>query len=134
MNSMWFTVEHYHNIHSTQYRCTHYTPLSTAWCFQSVCSSVTPWCVILLSTKSSPLVHPPVHIPPPQGLSREMQTVVCSTVLLCSLSVCNLVLLDSKSSNWICSQVFLFVSLFKSYLLSLLQVLTPCYFVSYVSH
>jgi hypothetical protein len=67
-----------------QYRCTHYTLLSTAICFQSVCNSVTPWCVILLSTNSSPLVHPPVHIPPaphqsrhpPQGLSRKMRTVL----------------------------------------------------------
>jgi hypothetical protein len=83
MNSVWFNVEHYHNTHSTQYKCTHYTLLSTAWCFQSVCSSVTSWCVILFSTNSSPLVHPPVHFPPephqnqhpPQGLSREMRTV-----------------------------------------------------------
>jgi hypothetical protein len=86
---VWFNVEHYHNTHSTQYRCTHYTLLSTAWCFQSVCSSVTPWCVILFSTNSSPLVHPPVHIPPaphwsrhphpPQGLSRKMWTVSYTT-------------------------------------------------------
>jgi hypothetical protein len=64
MNSVWFNVEHYHNTHSTEYRCTHYTLLLTARCFQSVCSSVTPWCVILLSTNSSPLVHPTVHFPP----------------------------------------------------------------------
>jgi hypothetical protein len=85
MNSVWFNVEHYHNTHSTRYRCTHYTLLSTAWCFQSVCNSVTPWCVILFSTNSSTLVHPPVHIPPrtapeptpppPQGLFRTMRTV-----------------------------------------------------------
>jgi hypothetical protein len=62
-NSMWFNVEHYHNTHSTQYRCTHYTLLSAARCFQSVCNSVTPWCVILFSTNSSPVVHPPVHFP-----------------------------------------------------------------------
>jgi hypothetical protein len=80
---MWFNVEHYHNTHSTQYRCTHYTLLSTDRCFQSVCSSVTPWCVILFSTNSSPLVHPPVHFSPEphqsrhpqQGLSLEMRTV-----------------------------------------------------------
>jgi hypothetical protein len=30
MNSVWFSVEHYHNTHSTQCRCTHYTLLSTA--------------------------------------------------------------------------------------------------------
>jgi hypothetical protein len=64
MNSMWFNVEHYHNTHSTQYRCTHYTLLSTARCFQSVCNSVTSWCVILFSTNTSPLVRPPVHFPP----------------------------------------------------------------------
>jgi hypothetical protein len=64
MNSMWFYVEHYHNTHSTQYRCTHYTLLSAAWCFQSVCSSVTPWCVILFCTNSSPLVHLTVNFPP----------------------------------------------------------------------
>jgi hypothetical protein len=84
MNSVCFNIEHYHNTHSAQYRCTHYTLLSTAWCFQSVCSSVTPWCVILFSTNSSPLVHPPVNFPhephhsrppPPQGLSPEMRTV-----------------------------------------------------------
>jgi hypothetical protein len=83
MNSMWFTVEHYHNTHSAQYRCTHYTLLPTAKCFQSVCNSVTPWCVTLFSTNSSPVVHPPVHFPPaphqsrhpPQGLSPEMRTV-----------------------------------------------------------
>jgi hypothetical protein len=63
MNSMWFNVEHYHNTHSTQYRCTHYTLLSAAWCFQSVCSSVTPWRAILFSTNSSPLVHPTVNFP-----------------------------------------------------------------------
>jgi hypothetical protein len=61
---MWFSVEHYYNTHSTQYRCTHYTQLSTARCFQSVCNSVTPCCVILFSTNSSPLIHPPVHFPP----------------------------------------------------------------------
>jgi hypothetical protein len=71
MNSVWFTVEHYHNTHSTQYRCTHYTLLSTAWCFQSICNSVTPWYVILFSTNSSPLVHPPVHIPPEPHQSRH---------------------------------------------------------------
>jgi hypothetical protein len=53
--SVWFNVEYYLSTHSTQYRCTHYTLLSTARCFQSVCSSVTPWCVILFSTNSSPL-------------------------------------------------------------------------------
>jgi hypothetical protein len=83
---MWFNAERYHNTHSTQYRCTHYTLLSTAWCLQSVCSTVTPWCVILFSTNSSPVVHPPVHFPPeplqsrhpppPEGLSPEMRTVV----------------------------------------------------------
>jgi hypothetical protein len=86
MNSMSFNVEHYHNTHSTQYRCTHYTLLSTARCFQSVCNSVTLWWVILFSTNSSPLVHPPVHFPPeshqsrhhPQGLSLEMRTVHAS--------------------------------------------------------
>jgi hypothetical protein len=69
---------------SQQYRCTHYTLLSTARCFLSVCSSVTTWCVILFSTNSSPLVHPPVNFPPephqsphpPQGLSREMRTTI----------------------------------------------------------
>jgi hypothetical protein len=71
MISVWFNVEHYHNIHSTQYRCTHYTLLSTAWCFQSVCNSVTPWCVILLSTNSSTLVHPPVNFPPEPHHSRH---------------------------------------------------------------
>jgi hypothetical protein len=64
MNSMWFNVEHYHNTHSTQCRCTHYTLLSNARCFQSVCSSVTTWCVMLFFTNSSPLVHPPVNFPP----------------------------------------------------------------------
>jgi hypothetical protein len=44
--------------------------LSTARCFQSVCNSVTPWCVILFSTNRSPLVHPPVHIPPAPHQSR----------------------------------------------------------------
>jgi hypothetical protein len=91
MNSMWFNVEHYHNTHSTHYTCTHYTLLSTAWCFQSVCNSVIPWCVILFSTNSSPLVHPPVHFPPvphqsrhhPQGLSREMRTVLATHEGLC---------------------------------------------------
>jgi hypothetical protein len=63
MNSTWFIVEHYHNTHSTQYRCTHYTLLSTVRCFQSVCNSVTPWCVILFSTNSRPLVHPLVNCP-----------------------------------------------------------------------
>jgi hypothetical protein len=83
MNSMWLNVEYCHNTHSTQYGCTHYTLLSTAWCFQSVCISVTPWCIILFSTNISPLVHPPANFPPnctraatPQGLSREMQTVL----------------------------------------------------------
>jgi hypothetical protein len=71
MNSVWFNVEHYHNTHSTQYRCTHYTLLLTAWCFQSVCNSVTPWCVILFYTNSSPLVHLPVHIPPAPHQSRH---------------------------------------------------------------
>jgi hypothetical protein len=71
MNLMWFNVEHYHNTHSTQYRCTHYTLLSTARCFQSVFNSVTPWCVILFSTNSSPLVHPPVHFPPERHQSRH---------------------------------------------------------------
>jgi hypothetical protein len=74
MISIWFNVEHYHNTHSTQYRCTHYTLLLTAWCFQSVCNSVTPWCVILFSTNSSPLVHPPVHFPPEQHQSRHPHT------------------------------------------------------------
>jgi hypothetical protein len=64
MNSTWFNVEHYQNTHSTQYKCTHYTLLSTARCFQSVCNSVTPWCVILFSTNSSSLVHPTVNFPP----------------------------------------------------------------------
>jgi hypothetical protein len=59
--------------------------LSNARCFQSVCSSVTPWCIILFSTNNIPLVHPPVNYPPdphqsppppPQGLSREMRAVV----------------------------------------------------------
>jgi hypothetical protein len=66
-----------------QYRCTHYTLLSTDRCFQCVCSSVTPWSVIPFSTNSSPLVHPPVHFPPephqsrhpPQRLSPAMRTV-----------------------------------------------------------
>jgi hypothetical protein len=64
MNSVWFNVEYYLSTHSTECRCTHYTLLSTARCFQSVCNSVTSWYVILFSTNSSPLVHPPVHFPP----------------------------------------------------------------------
>jgi hypothetical protein len=60
---------------------THYSQLIDVF---SLCSSVTPWCVILFSTNSSPLVHPPVHFPPephqsrhpPQGLSPEMRTVL----------------------------------------------------------
>jgi hypothetical protein len=36
----------------------------------SLFSSVTPWCVILFSTNSSPLVHPTVHIPPATYQSR----------------------------------------------------------------
>jgi hypothetical protein len=71
---MWFNVEHYHNTHSTQYRCTHYTLLSTAWCFQSVCNRVTPWCVILFSTNSSPLAHTPVHFPRPPNRTRAATT------------------------------------------------------------
>jgi hypothetical protein len=61
---MWVNVEHYHNTHSTQYRCTHYTLLSTDWCFQSVCSSVTRCCVTLFSTNSSPVVPQPANVPP----------------------------------------------------------------------
>jgi hypothetical protein len=75
-----YTV-HVHSLHST------------ARCFQSVCNSVTPWCDILFPTNSSPLVHPPVHIPPAPhqsrqpawGLSREMRTVPWHDFLL---SVC----------------------------------------------
>jgi hypothetical protein len=115
MNSMWFNVEHYHNTHSTQYRCTHYTLFSTARCFQSVCSSVTPWCVILFSTNTSPLVHPTVHIPPephqsrhpPQGLSRKMRIV--QYLLLCLLPLknvrewwCSAKRVSLASRNYIC--------------------------------
>jgi hypothetical protein len=54
-----------------------------ARCFQSVCSSVTPWCVIPFSTNSSTSVYPPVHFPPEphqswhssQRLSPEIRTV-----------------------------------------------------------
>jgi hypothetical protein len=93
MNSVWFNVEHYHNTHSTQYRCTHYTLRSPDRIFLSVCSSVTSWCVILFSTNSSPLIHPLVHFPPyrtranpptPHGLFREMPTVqIQQHILLC---------------------------------------------------
>jgi hypothetical protein len=59
----------------TQYivKCTHYTLILTARCFQSVCSSVTPWCVILFSTNSSPLVHSPVHFPLEPHQSRTVR-------------------------------------------------------------
>jgi hypothetical protein len=46
----------------------------TALLFLLLCSSVTPWCVILFSTNSSPLVHPPVHIPPGPYQSRHSPT------------------------------------------------------------
>jgi hypothetical protein len=84
-NSAWFNVEHYHNTHSTGALTTRYSQLLDVF---SLCSSVTPWCGILFSTNSSPLVHPPVYIPPaphqswhppsPQGLSRKMRTVYVS--------------------------------------------------------
>jgi hypothetical protein len=48
-------------VHSTGALTTRYSQLLDVF---SLCSSVTPWCVILLSTNSSPVVHPPVHIPP----------------------------------------------------------------------
>jgi hypothetical protein len=37
--------------------------LLTAWCFQPVCNSVIPWCLILLPTNSSPLVCMTVNFP-----------------------------------------------------------------------
>jgi hypothetical protein len=64
-------------------RCTHYTLLSTARCFQSVCNSVTPWCVILSPPIAALQSTHQYTSPPnrtradtlPQGLSHEMRTV-----------------------------------------------------------
>jgi hypothetical protein len=36
LSRMLFNLEYYQNTHSTEYRCTHYTLLLTARCFQSV--------------------------------------------------------------------------------------------------
>jgi hypothetical protein len=82
-----FNVEHYHNAHSTQYRCTHYTLLLTACCFQSVCNSVTPWCVIPLSTNSSPVVHPSVNSSPEPHHSPQPPAGTFSWNADCSLSL-----------------------------------------------
>jgi hypothetical protein len=63
LNHLWFSLDYYQNTHSTHYRCTHYTLLLIAWCFQSVCSTVTLWRIIL-PINSSPLVRLVVNIPP----------------------------------------------------------------------
>jgi hypothetical protein len=55
----------------------HYTLLSTARCFQSECSCVTPWCAILFSTNSSPVVHPPVNFPREPAPPRRDILVKC---------------------------------------------------------
>jgi hypothetical protein len=89
---MWFNVDYYHNTHSTQQRCTHYTPLLTGRYFQSVCSGVSLWCVIL-PTNSSPLAHLVVNIPlTPHHSSQPTQVLSpgLRTVLVCTLDFCKL--------------------------------------------
>jgi hypothetical protein len=71
-------------VHSTGALTTRYSQMLDVFSLY-----VTPWCVILFSTNSRPLVHPPVHFPPqphqnrppppPQGLSREMR---CEDVIV----------------------------------------------------
>jgi hypothetical protein len=59
LNHILFNLEYYHNTLRTQARCTHYSKL--LWFY-----SVTPWCVILFPTNSSPLVHMAVNLLPTQ--------------------------------------------------------------------
>jgi hypothetical protein len=64
LKQLCFSLEYYQNTHRTQYRCTHYALVLTARCFQSVCSSVTAWCIILFPTNSSTLPHMAVNFLP----------------------------------------------------------------------